>query len=111
MSPFEFALEHYSEDEIAWIMLHCLKNNGVVFCESDVFLCAFPTHSSLIKDKLHKCLDKADTWYVYIAAGNIKRVLEVAKPMKFLAYERFDKRIRIFDYEKYRRRYGIRRNG
>lgn len=90
-------------DEIFAIMDFCAMNDGVVHSDRDCFICAYPTTKKSIETKSKKGLDLADTWYVYIAAGNLKTAFEVGQKLKYVAFKRMDDRIRVYDYDRIRR--------
>jgi hypothetical protein len=102
MSAFSEAKKLYDGMDLEQIMAFC-AHHGVVFADKEVFLCAYPTNSKLIETEYKKGVDKADTWYVYIAAGNLKKAFEVIRPLKYVAFRRFDKRFRIYEFERMRR--------
>ena len=99
---YNLAKELYDDGELEEIIQFCMEN-GVVYSEDDLFLCAYPTSSGHITRNPEINLDIADTWYVYIATGNIKRVFEIAKPLKYVSFERFDKTLRLIEFKKVRR--------
>lgn len=111
MSAFSEAQKLYDGDELLKIMAYC-AHNGIVYADGDCFVCAYPTHSALIETEskyvieteYKKGVDNPDTWYVYIASGNIKELISVAEPLKYIAYTRFDGKFRIIELEKLIRR-------
>ena len=110
MTPYEKARKVYKRRELDRIIRMCAEI-GMVHADSECFFCAYPTHhsllrpnlNSLIEQNLNKSVDIADTWYVYIASGNPIRALEFAKPLKYIAYERFDDKFRLIEVERLRR--------
>jgi len=113
VNAYKIAQEFYEEGELEKVMALCAEI-GVVHSEKDCFFCAYPTFSYYIKTKSKYAneikskikLDKPDTWFVYITAGNLERAFQVIKPKKFVAFERFDGQLRIYDFERMRRLYG-----
>ena len=104
MSAFSEAQKLYEGEDLCEIMCYC-ANNGVVYCDEEVFLCAYPTcRNRLIETQSKKELDKADTWYVYIASGNLKKAFEVIRPLKYVAYRRMDDKFRVIEFDKMQRR-------
>ena len=111
MSAFSEAQKLYDGDDLLNIMAYC-AHNGIVYADKECFLCAYPTHSSLIetesKYRLRRAIEteykkgvhNPDTWYVYIAAGNLKELMSLAEPMKYICYERFDKKIRLIEWRR-----------
>ena len=102
ISSYSMARELYGDGELEEVMAFC-AHNGFVHADKEVFICAYPTSSELIKNDFKKDVDKADTWYVYVASGNLKRAFEVIKPLEFISYERFDGKHRLIRFEKFRR--------
>ena len=110
MSAFSEAQKLYDGDDLLNIMAYC-AHNGIVYADGECFLCAYPTHSSLIETeskyhietKYKKGVDNPDTWYVYIASGNLNKAFNVVRPLKYIAYRRMDKRFRLLDLERVRR--------
>ena len=54
-----------------------------------------------IQSKLE--LDEHDTWFIYVASGNLKKAFSKIPKLKYIAFERFDDRIRVYDFERLRR--------
>jgi hypothetical protein len=105
MSAFAEAQKLYDGCDLQQIMSYC-AHNGVVYADNELFLCAYPTcRASLIETQSKKELDKADTWYVYIASGNLKKAFEVIRPLKYVAYRRMDDRFRVIEFDKMQRRF------
>ena len=104
MSAYSDAKAMYDEENFEKIVAFC-AHNGIVHAERDFFICGYATHHSLIdiEIKYKKGIDKPDTWLVCIASGNLKRAFGVAQPLEFIAYERFDKKYRLIEYERMRR--------
>lgn len=103
MKHVEILSKYYTADELRDIIMYCVANQGVVHVDNDCFFCAYPTSRGLIEIEYKKELDKPDTWYVYIASGNLKKAFAHIKPKQYLAFRRFDDRFRIYDFEKFRR--------
>ena len=107
MSPYEQAVAMYDGEDVGKIIAYCAVH-GVVSADSEGFLCAYPTHSSLIETeskyaneiKSKKELDKPDTWCVLIGVGNKNLLMSLVEPMEFVAYERFDKKFRLIPWRK-----------
>lgn len=102
MSPFEQAARRYDGADIIGIVAFCARN-GIVHCDKDVFFCAYPTVSGDDARKLEKSVDISDTWYVYIASGSIKKAFLYIEPKKFIAFSRFDNKVRLIGFERLRR--------
>lgn len=85
------------------VMAWCANNGGIVHIDRECLFCAYPTSRLAIETQSKKGLDKADTLYVYIASGNLKRAFQYIEPMEFLAFERFDGKFRVYDFERFRR--------
>lgn len=102
MTPYERAKELYKdkENEFFEIIEHCGRVGGI-HSDEDCFVCAYQTYSESIKNKTEKRLDKLDTWYIYILAGDPKKAFHYTmKDMKYVAYERFDGKVRLVEKEK-----------
>ena len=105
MNAFLEAKKKYKDGELERIMAFCAEH-GVVICDSEVFICAYTTKSTSIincKRKYNLSIDKADTWYVFIASGNLNKAFDLIRPMEFVAFRRMDKRFRIYDFDRFRR--------
>lgn len=100
MRPY---LEAREMCDAAQIMQFCAEH-GFVHADIDCFVCAYPTRRELIDTKSKIVLDKPDCWYVYIAAGNLEKAFRVIEPKEFLAFERFDGRVRVYEFERFRRK-------
>ena len=78
--------------------LEILKKCTHWYADNEVFVCGYLTKSQ-------KSLDKADMWYVYYAAGNIKKLFNIFSPMKYICFHRLDTyKLKIYNYEKLRQR-------
>lgn len=103
MRAFDLALEMYDGDEeaIQRIIMKCAKVGGV-YIDNDCFICGYPTHSSLIEIQSKKALDKPDTWFIYIAIGNMKKAFSMFERKEYICFERFDKKYRLYSFDKVR---------
>lgn len=100
MTPYEKALSMYEGNEVGSMMAYCARY-GVVFADLECFLCAYPTHHSLLKEKnLKKVIDKPDTWYVCIGVGSKNILMSLVEPLDFVAYRRFDDNVRLIKWER-----------
>jgi len=109
MNAYLEAKKLYTKEEFAATVDYC-GTHGAIVCDADVFICAYQTDHRLIVDgldineiKSKKRIDKADTWFVLIASGNLVKGFGFFRPLTFLAYERMDGKKRIYEYERYRR--------
>ena len=103
MRAYELAVEMYeSEDSLNRVIAKCAKVGGV-FIDNDCLICGYPTNSSFIDDSSEESVDFADTWYIYIAVGDMKKAFEAFSPKKFIAFERFDGKQRLHSFDKIRR--------
>lgn len=103
MRAYELALEMYeTEEALQRVIMKCAKVGGV-YIDNDCFICGYPTHSSLIEIESKKALDKPDTWFIYIAVGNMKKAYSMFERKEFICFERFDKKYRLYDFDKVRR--------
>jgi len=117
MSALTKVLEIYDCKELRNIMEYC-SEHGVFHSEKNLFICGYPTHSSLIgagresllRQNVNKGVDKPDTWFIYIASGDLNKAFCLGNSYKYIAYERFDGKIRLIELERLRRYYGKSRN-
>lgn len=87
----------YPTGELDEVVLSCLSVGGVVHCDSECFFCAIETESK-------KGLDFPDTWLICIAAGDTRAAFSHIEPRDYIAFERFDGRLRIYEWERFRRK-------
>lgn len=103
MRAYDLAVEMYeSEEALNRIILKCSKVGGV-FIDNDCLICGYPTHSSLIKTRSKKVLDVSDTWYIYLAVGDMEKAFSAFEKKDFIAFERFDGTNRLYPFDKVRR--------
>ena len=110
LKPFTEAIRHYDEEEFLENILW-FAANGFVHSDADCFMAGRLVHHSrieteskyLIDTKSTEGLDKPDTWLVYVVSGNINRAFELVKPAKYLAFERFDNKLRLYSFKHIRR--------
>jgi hypothetical protein len=57
----------------------------------------------MMEHNLNKVIDIADTWYIYLASGDISRAFDYGKKLPYIAFRRFDEKFRIMEYERARR--------
>ena len=105
-SPIEQAqkwCDEHDEDLYSQIEMHL--GCGWVYSGDDAFVLATEEASAdLLTQNLNKDVDM-DTWYVYLYAGNLKRVLElIPHNNKFVAFRRDNGAIKIYDTETLLRR-------
>lgn len=105
MSPYYEARKLYKRGELDALIKFC-ASNGIVHADAEYFICAYPTHHLLLQQNLNNNLDKADTWVVCIAAGNAIKAFDLGQPLQYIAWQRFDKRFRIMEFDRFRRLYG-----
>lgn len=100
-NPYSIAKACYDDEEEFFQIIDFCSKHGIVHSDNEFFICAYKTYSEYIKKNTYNKLDKADTWYVYIYAGNIVEGFNLVKPLKYLAYERCDDNIRLFNFQKF----------
>ena len=106
MTAYEKAYELCGPAKLGEYIAICAIN-GFVYAEEDVFVCAIPASSSRLIDTESKYkLDKNDTWFVYIASGCLKKAFEKIPRLEYVAFERFDSKLRIYKFERLRNYYG-----
>lgn len=67
-----------------------LKECTHIYCDEEVFVCGYKTHSDYILKKVNKKLDKSDTWFVYYAAGKVTKLFEIFEPKKYICFHRLN---------------------
>ena len=74
---------------------------GWVYSGDDCFLMAtLETRACLLRQSIDKTLD-TDTWFVYVYAGSLKRVLDLIPfPKKYVAFRRNNGPIKFYELEK-----------
>ena len=100
--PIEIAADwckENKEDFLSELELHL--HEGWVYSGEDAFVMATEEASvDLLTLDLNKDVD-IDTWYVYLYAGNLKRVLELEPPRnKYVAIQRNNGPIKIYETKK-----------
>lgn len=109
MNPYKAALNMYdTEEELSAVVTYCMEH-GEVHSDSDCFICGYTTNSSLLGHNSNKSIDIADTWFIYIAIGNLKRIFDTAQKLKYVAYERNDGKFRVIETERFARLYNDKR--
>jgi len=83
-----------------------LKECTHIYADHQVFVCGYKIYSTSILKKSEKELDKPDTWFIYLLAGNPKRCFDLDKTLTYVCFERFDGNYRLIKTEKLKRRYG-----
>jgi hypothetical protein len=103
MTAYEKAFELLGAEEMGRVIAVC-ASIGFVYAEKDVFVCAIPVSSSDLIDTESKYkLDRNDTWYVYIASGCLKKAFDKIPRLEYVAFERFDSKLRVYDFDRLRR--------
>lgn len=95
-SPYALAKE--LDEDFDYVVEYCAEH-GFVHIDHECVVCAYP----FIETQSKKELDKPDAWLVCMAVGNLKKAFSVIDPLPKLAFERYDGRIRVYDFEKFRR--------
>jgi hypothetical protein len=106
VSAFSDVQNLYDKQQLGEIIALC-SDCGFVYAEHDTFVCAYPVFrrniNNIIEIKYKKELDKTDTWFIFIASGDLKKAYNMIPKKKYVAFERFDGKLRVFDFEKLRR--------
>ena len=76
----------YYEEESLKILKECTH----IYCDEEVFVCGYKTHSDYILKNVNKKLDKSDTWFVYYAAGKVTKLFEIFEPKKYICFHRLN---------------------
>lgn len=88
----------YYQEDASYILSQCTH----VYCDEEVFVCGYKTHSDYILKNTKKRLDKSDTWFVYYAAGKVTKLFEIFEPQKFICFHRLDRDgLKLYDMEKF----------
>jgi len=109
MSAFLEAYKSYDPSVMVDIILMC-SQYGFVLSEPGTFVCAYPVMrqdlNTDIEIQSKKGLDECDTWFVYIASGNMKTAIKKLPEREYIAFERFDNKTRVYRFDRIRRLYG-----
>jgi hypothetical protein len=106
LTPYEKAKSLYDNPDDFYAVIEACGKHGVVHSDDEVFVCAYKIYSTSILKKSEKELDKPDTWFIYLLAGNPKRCFDLDKTLTYVCFERFDGNYRLIKTEKLKRRYG-----
>lgn len=81
---------------------------GWVYSGDDCFVMATnESRDELLRQNTNKGVDK-DTWFIYVYAGNLKRVLELVPfKLKYVAFRRNNGPIKVYEMEKLLRKIGV----
>jgi len=100
MTPYEQLVEMKGAEYVHSAIAYCAQK-GIVAIDDEVLVCAYQTSSKALKDpKYEKVLDKPDCWYVYVLAGDMKKAMSIVEPTEFVAFQRFDGRVRIYRWSR-----------
>ena len=105
MRPYDRAKLLYDDPKDFYTVVDYCGTYGTIISNEDVFACGYKIHSDYILKKSYNNLDKPDTWYIYLLAGNPKSLFSLVEPAKFIRFERFDKNYRLIEFDKIKRRY------
>tara|TARA_S200002703_G_scaffold141117_1_gene132731 strand:- start:169 stop:495 length:327 start_codon:yes stop_codon:yes gene_type:complete len=106
LNPFETARELYEDEEEFYDVLDFCGEHGVIISNDEVFACGYKTYSNAVLKKSYNKLDKLDTWFIYLLAGNPRPLFDLVEPLDFICFERFDDNHRLIEFERIKRRYG-----
>jgi len=102
MKPILVAKEMCKKHGVSFIRkLDQYLTYGFVYSGDDCFIMAsLESSEDLARQNLNKNLD-ADTWFIYIYAGNLRRVLELIPFNKrYIAFRRDNKADKIYDMKR-----------
>ena len=101
--PIQLAIDRYGS-EFEELLTH-YSTNGVVYSDNRVFVMAMMHNKDfLMGKKSEKELDKLDCWYIHYAAGDIKRLFEIAPyEMKWALFERNNDKLKCYNLDRIRR--------
>ena len=106
LSPYEKAKSLYEDVNDFYSVLDYCGENGAIISNDKVFACGYKTYSNSIVKNSEKELDKLDTWFIYLLAGNPRPLFDLVEPLDFICFERFDNNYRLIEFKKIMRRYG-----
>jgi len=92
-------------EEATKILTECTH----IYCDEEVFVCGYKTHSDYILKNTNKRLDISDTWFVYYAAGKVTKLFEIFEPKKYICFHRLNTdQLKLYNmrefYGKFRKR-------
>ena len=101
--PMQLAIDHYGS-ELGELLTH-YSTEGVVYSDDRLFVMAVMHNKDFLTGKKsEKEIDKIDCWYIHYAAGDIKRLFEIAPyEMKWAVFERKNQKIKCYDLDRLRR--------
>ncbi len=105
MRPYDRAKLLYDDPKDFYTVVDYCGTYGVIISNEDVFACVYKIHSDYILKKSYNNLDKPNTWFIYLLAGNPKSLFSLVEPAEFICFERFDKNYRLIEFNKIKRRY------
>ena len=105
MRPYDRAKMLYEDVKDFFKIFDYCATYGVVVSTDDVFCCAYAVHSDYITKYTYNNLDKPNTWFIHLLAGNPKSLFGLVEPLEFVCFERFDNKYRLIPFDKIKRRY------
>jgi hypothetical protein len=105
MTHYEKAKSLYKYESDFFEVLEYCGKHGVIISNDDVFACGYKTYSDYILKKCYNKLDKPNTWFVYLLAGDPRSAFDLVEPLEFICFERFDKKFRLIEFDRIRTRY------
>lgn len=105
MKHYEVAKALYEDESEFFEVLDYCGKNGAIISNDDFFACGYKTYSDYILKKCYNKLDKPDTWFIYLLAGDPSSLFDLVEPLKFVCFERFDDNYRLIEINKIRKRY------
>ena len=73
-----------------------------IYCDEEVFVCGYKTHSDYILKNNKKKLDKSNTWFVYYAAGNITKLFDIFEQQEYVCFHRLNTdKLKLYKTEKF----------
>lgn len=105
MRPYDIARKTMNNDKEFYNALKVCGEKGVIISTDEVFVCAYQTYSSWMLKNDVKELDILDSWYIWLLAGNPKPLFGMVQPKKYIIFERFDDKYRLYKWDRLFRRY------
>ena len=95
----------YENEETFWHLLIFCLNNGIVYSDEELFLCAYTTDCSEVNNiqtKYKKLLDTNEVLHVCMLSGKINKAYELCKDFDFVSFYRMDKNLRVVETRRFR---------
>ena len=103
MLAYDMALSRYDDElDLSFILAKCART-GWIHVDKDVLVAACPCSRAYVTTGCEDALDIDDSWYIYIASGNLSKAFDIIPKKEWIVFERFDGKIRSYNFERMRR--------